>query len=158
MPPERLSGLRIPALSLPSPPGVWRRPLMHLAVSWLVLIVILRADWADMFAQWWDISTYNHILLVPPIIAWLVQQRLAGLARLTPSAWWPGLVLFAGAAAIWLLGSFAGLAIVRQLGAVALLICAVPALCGPRVAAGLLFPLGYMLFLVPFGEEMVPPM
>jgi exosortase A len=30
------------------------------------------------------------------------------------------------------------------------------ALLGPRVAAGLLFPLGYMLFLVPFGDEIIP--
>ncbi|MFX9969656.1 archaeosortase/exosortase family protein, partial [Acinetobacter baumannii] len=29
-------------------------------------------------------------------------------------------------------------------------------LLGPRVAAALLFPLGYMLFLVPFGDEMIP--
>ncbi|MGL1269245.1 archaeosortase/exosortase family protein, partial [Vibrio parahaemolyticus] len=27
---------------------------------------------------------------------------------------------------------------------------------GPEVVAGLLFPLGYMLFLVPFGDEMIP--
>ena len=33
---------------------------------------------------------------------------------------------------------------------------AVATLLGPRVAAGLLFPLGYMLFLVPFGDEIVP--
>ena len=31
-------------------------------------------------------------------------------------------------------------------------------LLGPRAGAGLAFPLGYMLFLVPFGEELVAPM
>ena len=158
MPPEPLA-LRSPfRAALPRPPRAWQAPLEQLAAAWLALIALLRSDWADMFAQWWDISTYNHILLVPPIIAWLVHQRAGGLARLTPGAWWPGLVLFAGAAAVWLLGAFAGLAILRQLGAVALLIAAAPALMGPRIAAGLAFPLGYMLFLVPFGEELVPPM
>ncbi len=158
MPPDGLARrLPLPAM-LSLPPLAWQRPLLQLGAVWCALIALFHADWADMFAQWWDISTYNHILLVPLIIAWLVQQRAGGLARLTPAAWWPGLVLFALAAAVWLLGSFAGLAILRQIGAVSLLIAAVPALWGPRVAAGLAFPLGYMAFLVPFGEELVPPM
>ena len=53
-------------------------------------------------------------------------------------------------------GSFAGLSLARQLGAVGLLQGAALALLGPRVATGLAFPLGYMLFLVPFGDELVP--
>ncbi len=137
---------------------VWRTPLIHIALVWLALVLLFRADWSAMAAQWWDISTYNHILLIPPIIAWLVQQRVGGLARLEPLAWWPGLVLFAGALFVWVLGSFGGLAILRQAGAVAMLIASVLALLGPRVSAGLAFPLGYMLLLVPFGEELVPPL
>ena len=35
---------------------------------------------------------------------------------------------------------------------------AVAVLLGPRIVAGLLFPLAYMLFLVPFGDEIVPPL
>ncbi len=158
MPPDGLVRRIVLPASLTPPPLAWQRPLAQLGAVWCALIALLHADWADMFAQWWDISTYNHILLVPPIIAWLVQQRAGGLARLSPLPWWPGLVLFAAAAAVWLLGSFAGLAILRQIGAVSLLVAAVPALWGPRVSAGLIFPLGYMLFLVPFGEELVPPM
>jgi EpsI family protein len=34
----------------------------------------------------------------------------------------------------------------------------VVAILGPAVGRGLLFPLGYALFLVPFGEELVPPL
>jgi len=139
-------------------PADWKWPLVRLAAVWLGLIAPLHGDWADMFGQWWDISTYNHILLIPPIIVWLVQQRAAGLARLKPEVWWPGLLFVAGASAIWLLGALAGVSLVRQLGAVALLVACVPALLGPRVTAGLLFPLGYMFFLVPAGEELVPTM
>jgi exosortase A len=139
-------------------PAEWTWPLARLTAVWLGLIVLLHGDWADMFGQWWDISTYNHILLIPPIIVWLVEQRAGGLARLKPEAWWPGLLLVAGASAIWLLGALAGVSLVRQIGAVALLVACVPALLGPRATAGLLFPLGYMFFLVPAGEELVPSM
>ena len=38
---------------------------------------------------------------------------------------------------LWLLGAFAGLAIIRQLGAVSMLVAAALALLGPRVGAGL---------------------
>ncbi len=134
----------------------WKAPLLHLAAAWLALIGLFRADWAAMADQWWNISTYNHVLLIPPIVAWLVHQRLAGLARLAPSPWWPGAVLFGGAVLLWVLGAFAGLAIVRQFGAASMLIGAALALLGPRVGAGLAFPLGYLLFLVPFGDELVP--
>ena len=57
---------------------------------------------------------------------------------------------------VWLAGAAAGINLASQLGAVLMLQAAVATLLGPRVAAGLLFPLGYMLFLVPFGDEMVP--
>lgn len=139
-------------------PLTWRRPLVHLAAAWLALILLFRSDWTAMADQWWNISTYNHILLIPAIIAWLVWQRRGQLAHLQPANWWPGLVFFAGAMMLWLLGSFAGLAIIRQLGAVAMLMGSALAMLGPRVAAGLAFPLGYLLMLVPFGEELVPPM
>jgi len=137
-------------------PAYWRVPLLRLAGAWLALIALFFADWRDMAGQWWDSSTYNHILLIPPIIGWLVSQRLAAVLRLVPAGWWPGLVVFAGAAFLWMLGDFAGLSIARQLAAVVMLQGAFLALMGPRVAAAMLFPLFYMLFLVPAGDELIP--
>ena len=136
-------------------PAPWREALLRLGAAWLALLVVFHADWAAMARQWWDISTYNHVLLIPPIIAWLVWQRRGELALLTPSCWWPGLLAVAGAAFVWLLGGISGLDLARQAGAVALLAATVPLLLGPQVTAGLLFPLCYMVFLVPFGEELV---
>jgi len=137
-------------------PQVWRVPLFQLAFVWTALIIWFWPDWVAMADQWWNSSTYNHILLVPAIVAWLVWARGSELLRLTPSGWWPGLVLVAGAMLLWLLGSISGLNLAQQLGAVVALQGAVMALLGPRVTAGLIFPLAYMLFLVPFGDELVP--
>lgn len=136
-------------------PAPWRKALLRLAASWLALLAVFHADWTAMARQWWDISTYNHVLLIPPIIGWLVWQRRGELARLTPSCWWPGLLVVAGAAFVWLLGGISGLDLARQAGAVALVGAVVPLLLGPHVTAGLLFPLCYMALLVPFGEELV---
>jgi exosortase A len=137
-------------------PAAWRTPLLRLALAWLGLFALTWSDWSEMARQWWDASTYNHILLVPPILIWLVRQRWPELAKLTPQAWWPGLLLLGGGSLGWLGGTAAGINTASQLGAVVMLQGAVAALLGPRVVAGLLFPLAYMFFLVPFGDEMVP--
>jgi exosortase A len=109
-----------------------------------------------MAGQWWDSSTYNHILLIPPILVWLALQRSAESARLVPSVWWPGLFVVGGATVLWVLGDFSGLSLARQLAVVVMLQGAALALLGPRVAAAQLFPLGYMLALVPCGDELIP--
>lgn len=137
-------------------PEAWRRPLIQLALAWAALFAVTWRDWAEMAHQWWDVSTYNHILLVPPILAWLVRQRWPELAKLAPRAWWPGIALFAGGLLGWLVGTELDINTLSQVGAVMLLQAAVALLLGPRVVAGLLFPLAYMVFLVPFGDELVP--
>lgn len=139
-------------------PATWRAAGLRLALAWIGLVLLFRADWAEMAGQWWNSSTYTHILLIPAILAWLVWQRAGELARLVPRGWWPGLLLAAFAMLVWVAGAFAGVSTLRQLGAVALLIAAALALLGPRVGVGLAFPLGYMLLLVPFGDELVPTM
>ena len=137
-------------------PAAWRRPLLHLAVAWAGLVALAAADWIEMARQWWDASTYNHILLVPPILAWMVAQRWPELAKLAPQTWRPGLAILAVGLLTWLAGRVLGINTVSQLGAIAMLQASVAVLLGPRVVAGLLFPLAYMVFLVPFGDEMVP--
>ena len=137
-------------------PQTWRMPLLNLALAVAGLLALTWGDWSEMARQWWDASTYNHILLVPPILAWLVRMRWPELAKLAPRTWWPGLAWRGGGRFAWLAGTRAGLNLVSQLGGVLLLQAAVAVLLGPRVVAGLLFPLAYMLFLVPFGDEIVP--
>jgi len=146
----------LPASLLARVPDHWRAPLIRLAAVWLALIVLFLGDWRDMAWQWWESSTYNHILLIPPILGWLAMQRVAETTQIAPRAWWPGLVIMGGAVFLWVLGEFAGLNLARQLAVVVMLQATALALLGPRVAAAQLFPLGYMLTLVPFGDELIP--
>lgn len=141
---------------LPRVPATWRGPLQEIAVVWLALIALFWRDWIAMADQWWNASTYNHILVVPPILGWLVWLRLPQLSQLAPARWWPGILPFGAAMLLWMLGAFAGLDLARQAGAVAVLGATIPLLLGPRIAAGLAFPLAYLAFLVPFGDELVP--
>lgn len=154
MPLEALSPDRALLTERIAPP--WRQPLLRLALAWLVMTALFAADWAVMAHLWGNSSTYNHILLVPFIIAWLIWQRASELAKLAPRAWWPGLVLVAGALFVWLLGDISGTATVSHMGLVAAMQAATITLLGPRIAWALLYPLAFALFLVPVGEELVP--
>jgi exosortase A len=136
----------------------WRTPLQQLAFAWGALALLTRGDWAEMARQWWNSSTCNHILLIPPILAWLVCLRWPELARLRPQAWWPGFAWLGAGLLAWELGTATSINLMAQLGTVIIMQAAVAVLLGPRIVAALLFPFAYMIFLVPFGDEIVPPL
>jgi exosortase A len=134
----------------------WRTHLAGLGAAWAAILFLFHRDTADMVSIWWNSSTFNHCLLIVPLIFWLVRQRRAELRRLAPAAWGPGLLLVAAGAGAWLLGEAGSLALARHLGLVLMLQGAVVACLGKAVARGLAFPIFYALFLVPFGEEAEP--
>jgi exosortase A len=136
--------------------SLWQRHLAALALLSGLILAIFWRDAADMAGIWWDSSTFTHCLLMVPMIGWLVSQRIDLLRPLTPAFWWPALVWMAGAGLVWLVGEAAGVALFRQLGLILMLQGAVGAVLGEKLVRGLLFPLGYALLLVPFGEELVP--
>lgn len=136
----------------------WRRHAAMLAATWAVLLLLFRHDAFDLARIYWTNTTFGHCLFVGPVIAWLVWQRRRELPLVPPSGWWPGLALVGAGGMAWLLGDAGGVALFRHFGLVAMLQGAVVAVLGPNVARALLFPLAYMLFLVPFGEAMEGPL
>ncbi|HAF42582.1 MAG TPA: EpsI domain-containing exosortase [Sphingobium sp.] len=136
----------------------WRRHLVALGVVAFAILSLFLNDVWSMVSIWWKASTFGHCLFIPFLIAWLVQQRLGGLRQLQPVAWAPGLLWLGAGAFAWLLGAAAGVAMIRHGALVVMLQGATIALLGPAVARALLFPLFYAFFMVPFGEEIVPPL
>jgi len=135
---------------------LWQRHLAALALLSAAILGIFWREAADVAGIWWNSSTFTHCLLIVPMIGWLVSQRVGLLRPLTPVYWWPALIWMAGAGLVWLVGEAAGVGLFRQLGLVLMLQGAVAVTLGEKLVRGLLFPLGYALLLVPFGEELVP--
>lgn len=148
--PHPREGLRLPA--------AWRAPLAGLGVVALALILVTRGAWSAMAQQWWNIDTYNHLLLVPLIIAWLVALKEEELAQLAPRPFLPGLAGVAAGLALWRAGEELGINLVSQAGAVAGLQAAVVTILGVRVSLVLALPITFAAFLVPFGDEIIPPL
>ncbi|MDA5193607.1 exosortase A [Govanella unica] len=129
---------------------------------WLALSVALLGFYSQttlaMFETWWVSVSYQHCLLIPLIVAFLVWER-RGLFKLTvpePSYW--GVAALAGAACLWLLGRLVGALVVQEFALVFSLQALVLALFGWTVVRALIFPLFFMLFLVPVGDVLVQPL
>lgn len=129
---------------------------MLLIVLWFASVIVTGREWAEMLHQWWNIETYNHITLIPFIIGWLVWIRRDELAKVEPHAWWPGVFLAALASALWVTGKVTGINLFAHAGAVGITQSIVVAVLGLRASAILLLPLGFAVFLVPFGDEIIP--
>ncbi|GAA3795629.1 hypothetical protein GCM10022600_16400 [Qipengyuania pelagi] len=136
----------------------WKQALTGLALLCGAVLALTLREWGEMAWQWWNSDSYAHILLIPPIILWLIWAKQDALAEIEPRSWWPGLVPFGLALALWVIGRASGINLIAHAGAVAALASSVPVVLGPRAAALLALPLGFMVFLVPFGEEIVWPM
>ncbi|HET8611239.1 MAG TPA: exosortase A [Sphingomonas sp.] len=146
-----------------APPGDaaahrWRAPLIALAGVIALLLLLFARDAGAMASIWWNSSTYEHCLVILPIIAWLVWQRAPALATIEPRSWALPLLWVVAGAAGWLLGQAGGVAVARHLGLVMMAQGAVAALLGRGATAALLFPLFYLFFLVPAGDALVPPL
>ena len=136
----------------------WRAHLLVLGLVVAGMLALFACDAGDMATIWWTSSTYEHCLVILPIIGWLVWQRRDALAEVQPRAWPLPLIWVAVGALSWLVGEAAGVALARHLGIVLMLQGAVAVMLGRGATAALLFPLFYALFLVPAGDMLVPPL
>lgn len=158
MPPETTSSLtasQAPGLA-GALPAAWRVPLGALALGLLVLVLVTAREWGEMLHQWWNIDTYNHILLLPPIIGWLVWLKAGELGQMTPRPFAAGLGLVAAGLALWLGGRITDINLIAHAGAVGAVQGAVVTVLGLRIAALLALPIALGVFLVPFGDEIIP--
>ncbi len=134
----------------------WVGHLAMLILAACTVIILFVRDVIDMIAIWWHASTYNHCILILPIALWLVMQRKDEVAHFRPRTWAPGLALITGAALLWIVGEAAGIALFRHGAIVLMLQSLVPTVLGVAITRAVLFPLFYLSFMVPAGEELIP--
>lgn len=132
--------------------GVW----LSVGASWLLIAALFHGNFLSILGQWVGSEKFQHSYLVLPGALFLAWQRRHDLARARLGPSWVGLTALLGASGCWLLGRLAGLQIFEQIAAVALPGLALWAIAGTRAARALLWPLAFLLFLVPVGDELIP--
>jgi len=120
------------------------------------IIVALNTTFVTMLKTWLVSTSFNHCFLIPPASAYLVWLRRKRLAKIEPQASIAGLAAAISAAAVWILGELAGTAIVQGFAAVSLIQFSIWAILGTSMAREIMFPLGYLFFMVPAGHFLIP--
>jgi exosortase A len=138
------------------PAAAWRPALLALGAGLLALGVLFRAEAIAAMEVWNSSTAFGHCYLVLPIAAFLAWERRDALGGLLPRPvpWLALLALPAGLA--WLVAARLGVMEGRQLVVVGLVWLLALAVLGWRVGRAMAVPLGYLVFLVPFGAFLVP--
>ncbi|MDA3919116.1 MAG: exosortase, partial [Salinisphaera sp.] len=138
--------------------GLQIRLHVAFAITALVWLVVQAPTYVSLVDTWARTGTFQFAFLIFPICAFLIWGRRDWLARVSaepcPSALWvaAALVMF------WLLGSILQVNLAQHIVAVTIWPVWIYAFYGRRVARILVFPMGYVLFAIPFGDFMVEPL
>ena len=140
------------------PATPWRVQAIALLLSLAVPAALFSSTLGSMVATWWRSETFAHGFLVFPISGYLVWRQRQALASLPGKAdllALPVLLLFGLA---WTAGHIADVRVAKQLAFVAMIPTLVWLALGRQAVSLLRFPLGFLIFAVPFGEALVFPL
>ncbi len=134
------------------------RAVALFAIILLLQIAVYYQSYWSMVETWWRSETFAHGFLIFPISLYLIWSRRKHLSGIPIQTDYRALPLLAGCGFVWLLASLADVLVIEQLATVAMIPLLVWAILGIEIVWALAFPLAYMLFAVPAGEFLVPPM
>ncbi len=118
----------------------------------------MRSTVTSMVTIWWRSETFNHCLFVVPIFIWLVWRKRHELSVAVPSPEARWLLLLLPLGFVWLVGSVVGIQVVSQLALVLIVCLSIWSILGTPTARIILFPITFLLFAAPFGDELLPVM
>lgn len=129
-------------------------------------LVLMLAAWFVLFWDaiagavrvWIGSATFNHCFLIPPIIAYLLWERRAVFAAILPRPSLAALWLLPGLGLVWIVARTASVLEGQQFAAIAILEVLFLVILGWRLYRALLFPLLYLVMMVPTAEFLVPPL
>jgi exosortase A len=134
----------------------WKVSLFVLSLSLLAVVLLYFDTFLSTAAIWSRSDTYAHGYFVLPISLYLIWTRRAELGELAPRADAKALVPIALIGLGWLAARLGGVQVAEQYFAVASIPLMVWAVSGLSVARRILFPLAYLLLMVPVGEALIP--
>lgn len=131
--------------------------LLTVAVITLVLAIYHETAWS-IVSIWIRSETYAHGFLIIPFSLYMIWDRRETLKSIPHQPDYLPLLLLTGLGFFWLLATLASVMIVQQYALVAMLPIIVWAILGRQFFVATIFPLTYLLFAVPFGDSLIPPL
>lgn len=133
----------------------WSRAGAGFGLLTIASAALFREPIHSMAAIWLTSSAYHHGLFAAPISMWLIL-RTKDWRNASPGADNLGVPILAAACAMLLFGQAAGVDLISHAALVVAIIGCVVSVFGRALAAHWAFPLAFLFFMVPFGEELTP--
>jgi exosortase A len=132
------------------------RFLLMFSVAIFAWAILYQDALLSMEAIWSRSDTFAHGYFILPISIWLLWRDKESLLASKVESTWLALPFLLGSLFLWLFAYAADINVLGQLSAVVSLICLIWLLVGNKVAWRYKFPLAYLLFAVPMGENLIP--
>ena len=133
----------------------------NFALVLLPILLIPAIFYENMFSMakvWWVNETFTHGFLILPISIWMIWKKIEILESKSPSPELRVFALFIPLSLLWLIASVIDVQIVQQFILVAFIITTIWIIAGREILFLLSFPLLFLFFMVPFGQEFIPIM
>jgi len=134
----------------------WWPYLAMLSLALATVFVAYHSSYLSLVQKWSGDAAFSHGFLILPISLWLVWRKRDEISRLPvqPSAF--GIVAVLACVLAWVIARGSGVLVIEQAAAVCLIPALVLTAFGRSVTRALIFPLAFLLFMVPFGRGLVP--
>jgi exosortase len=141
-----------PSVSSPPAPAP-AHPELRVVLFALALVGILALLYAgimrDLGIQWWDDANYNHGFLIPVFSGFLVWRERHRLRAIEPAGSLVGLPVLVGGIALLFIGDIGAENFLMRGSLLVILAGLILFLSGRATFRAVLFPLGYLLFMIP---------
>jgi exosortase A len=127
-----------------------------LAATTVALLFLFRGTAGSIVSVWHSSADYAYGYGVIPVAAFLIWDRRAALAGRSPRSEPRALIAVAVTGLFWILGDVTGLQAVMQYALVGMILASWTAILGAEIMRAVAFPLGFLLFTVPFGDILLP--
>jgi len=134
----------------------WRRNGLLFVLATLLLFTLFHEAPLSMARIWMSSDTFGYGFLILPIVLYLTWQRRGRLAAVMPRPCFWALPWIAAWLLVDVVGGIANVMLLRQLAFVALWEGLLLLLLGWAVVRQMLFPLFFLFFAVPMGEQVIP--
>ena len=131
-------------------------PFAWAGVAFLIIVTLMFNTAASAVLIWEHSSTFTHGFFILPIFLWLVWRKRELLATLPSRPDWLPVPLILVSGMFWLLAGLAGIQVGQHVALVMIIIFSFWAIVGREIAGALKFPLAFLFFLAPIGQELVP--
>lgn len=144
---------------VPNPDDIkaWSAVLAVIAIG-LAAIVAIFGDTTRMFLSNWHQASFNHGFLILPISLYVAWERRAAFLPLRPRPTLWGLLPAVAMVGVWVIGHAASVNLVQQVGMLGLIQVLIFCVLGWRISVMLMFPILYLLLMLPVGEALYIPL